>query len=192
MQAYHWPKNTRNQPKEAFNPARARACKEAGKFKSLASGLLDLYPVFRRMVSDFGLRQTMRQQVSSLEAMFRVLDMLLLFSFDMGDVDALLKFTRPAMAWHKRAYKDSILVPKRHAALHLPKQILDRGRAWGTHVLERKHEAFKEIATSKKNLSNLEQSVAVRMPNHQVNGFNDSEGHVFQSGAFLVMGLYEL
>lgn len=128
-----------------------------------------MYPVFLNMVEMFGLVSVMQAQVQSLEAMFLVVDMLLAKPPKApGHVRVLQDAMVNAMSCHKTAYEDRILVPKWHAALHIPQQIFDRGHTWATFVHERKHKLFKRYATAVTNTTRFEKRVSMNIVNHQM------------------------
>ena len=176
MSAWVWPKCCGNCPKACFNAKREESCRKASKFKCGASEFLELYPVVRYMLKSLNLPDAMTPPVNAIIAIFDVLD-LLLRSAQSGVTPTLARTVEAsmvkAMALHKLAYKDDVMVPKWHAGLHIPLQMLQRGRAWAVFTQERKHKTYKEFAAKVTNPEFLEKSVTIAMLNHQVNMFNE-------------------
>jgi hypothetical protein len=106
MKGFTWPRCCRNVPKDCFNQARACACNEANTFKCGDSEFLDMYLVFRFFVKSTNSFSTaMPVQTASLEAMFRVLDLLLLGSASRQDSRRLERAMLSAMRLHQQRIK---------------------------------------------------------------------------------------
>ena len=112
-----------------------RSCNDSdeNKLKCGASEFLDMYPIFEHMVETWCLKAAMEAEVVSLLSMFRVLDKLLAPS---ADPSRLLRAMRRSMRLHMKACSGNVLVPKWHAALHVPSQMKERGHAFAFEMKE--------------------------------------------------------
>ena len=143
-----------------------------------------MYPVLRALIEMYQLEDLLPLQVRALLAMFRVLDLLCIFAAAAGEGsrDVLANAITTCFRLQKLAYPDYILAWKWHAMLHLPEPMYNRGRAPSTFALERQHKVLlKEFGEQVTNLQHFEKTMTVRMLNHQIDTFDESNGNFFQT-----------
>jgi hypothetical protein len=184
---WHIPKHFKgNGLHEMFSRKRERSCKEAKKFKCIASELLGVYPIVAYFFQNIIQRGDCECKLE-LSAFLKCCDLMDLFMFiPLGlvspkalreAVEGLLEACMDA-GWEKRFIK------KFHWLLHMAEHLSKWGKIPTCFSLERKHRLVKRFAKVILNTVDYAQAIYRETINHELAKLRQPD--IFKSGIFLV------
>lgn len=151
-----------------FSASREKAWKDAGSFKGMASELLAVYPLVRKLSETvLAHKENMQLELASFRCMHEIVNLLQKIKDSCKADDDLCKQLQAAQRKHLKlfveVYGTEHVLPKHHFSLHIPQQIKRDGLLLDTFVLERKHRVVKAEASLVASLHKYERSVLARV-----------------------------
>jgi hypothetical protein len=169
-----------------FTKKRERSCKEAKRFKCIASELLGVYPIlafFFQSILQRGDCECKLELTAFLKCC-DLMDLIMLIPLGMVSPKALQEAVEGLLEACTRAGWEKCFIKKFHWILHLPHHLSKWGLIPTCFSLERKHRLVKRFARVVLNTVDYAKTIYREVINHELARLRQSD--IFKSGAFLV------